>query len=211
MGVGDEDILGWVWNKDVARDVERVMDFRSAPDDEYGYGPYFSFMRFGSKSATSMVMNPYLHIYVHTIGIVMGHQRSINAIMPSEVPYHNVMRTAMAIGYAMTGPGNVAQEFGEAGKAMVDIHNYGGPGDDGVGVAEGGNLDDVVAENERPPIGANYEDWLHYYGRNADRRMFERHTFEAARLINNRQHVYRERSVGLCLATFAAAIVQQAN
>lgn len=207
MGVNDEQLLGWVWNRHVAQEIERVMDYRSEINNEFGYGPYFSFMKLGSKSATSMTLNPSLHVYVHTIGIVLGHSRSMNAVMPPDTNFHPLMRTGLAIGFAISGSGSVAQEFGAAGAAMVDLDNYEDPQLE-AGLIEEADFEDQAVEEERPPTAADYNEWIHYYGRNRDQYIFEKHVYKAAKIIHQRANNYRANTVGQALAVYAASIFE---
>lgn len=82
LGVsGKSEILNWILALDAKRDAEKLFDPLNAVDDPYSYSPYGVSMGLVSKSIAAIKHNTDLHVYVHTVGAILGNERSRKAKM----------------------------------------------------------------------------------------------------------------------------------
>nr|QSL99564.1 MAG: nucleocapsid [Evros rhabdovirus 2] len=96
-GIYDREIAYWIWNTEIARDFQRITDPRNEPLNLHSYAVYYSGMKLGTKSTASAAMNPHMHVFVHTVGSIMGYDRSKNAQLPANCIVTQPLRIGLVI------------------------------------------------------------------------------------------------------------------
>ncbi|CAH2088827.1 unnamed protein product [Euphydryas editha] len=104
-------LMDWVFIKAMAIEVNRVATRGQESGKTDSYFPYQSDMGIVTKSAYSSNANPYLHTWIHMIGALLGHQRSINARYIFEGNLADISLNAVLITWAFARGGELNPQF----------------------------------------------------------------------------------------------------
>lgn len=155
--------LQWIWCPKVADDIDRLTKVGEEIDIHRSYMQYYAAMKLGNKSPYSATVNSALHIFTHTVGCIIGKDRSINAKMVSSDSLMDAVLNGFLVGYAVMTRRTTEAQFYEPGDAKFARREVQGAvlgsddEDDGEAAA-------VEAAQKKEPYTKEPGDWYTYYG-----------------------------------------------
>lgn len=110
------DLMDWVFITQMGDEVDRVGVKDQEIGDRYSYFPYQSDLGLVLRSAYSSNANPYLFHWIHLIGALLGHKRSIHARFTFEGSYSDICLNAVLVFWVFSRGGELSPQFEADGK-----------------------------------------------------------------------------------------------
>lgn len=121
MGVPGEILAAWVWNRQAAVQLNRLLHPKNCLDEEYGYNAYGCALELVGRSINSITQNPELHLFIHTVCALQGKERSKNAYFPENADTLTVVKSALLVaGLKILAPSGDIQ-YARGGKLDVPV------------------------------------------------------------------------------------------
>ena len=118
-------IARWLWTSELADDFMTIIKAGEEIDKVDSYMPYFMEMNLANKSPYSAIINPDLHMFIHTIGVCFLQARSVNSRMPAGANLASVKANAIIVGYVLSTKIGLAPQFdfhqGEVSEPMTAL------------------------------------------------------------------------------------------
>lgn len=112
-------MLPWFWTKELSYQVYNVVEGGNELEKLDSYAPYFIEMTGAMKSAYSATVNPELYMFIHIIGVTLGHIRSYNANKMKEYVVTNTFANAIIVAALLTKSGPYSMYY-ESKKAYAE-------------------------------------------------------------------------------------------
>ena len=106
----------WMFARRLAVEYVRITAGGQEIDKMDSYAPYMSVFNLTPRSPYSISINPNIHIYIHTVGSILGNERCKNARVVGAVNEVMVVGTAIIFGYAYTKLLQMAMQFNSTGR-----------------------------------------------------------------------------------------------
>ncbi|QBP46936.1 nucleoprotein [Tetrastichus brontispae RNA virus 1] len=107
----NDEFLGWLWTDLLASEIESIMKEDEEIEKVDSYTPYQASMKLVNKTKYSSVINPNLYFLIHSVGCLLGSNRSSNAIFFADVNISNNIQNAKVMAYAFANTFNLTKAF----------------------------------------------------------------------------------------------------
>lgn len=97
LGVPGSVMVAWVWHRESASQMLKLLHSDNMISEEYGFSPYGCALDLISKSINSITQNASLHIYIHSVAALCGKTRSMNAHCPESQDHISVMKISLLV------------------------------------------------------------------------------------------------------------------
>lgn len=101
-GDGVPRALKWIWCESVGKEIRSLLTKGEEIDNKFSYAPYYSAFKLGTRSPYPASATPMLHTFVHTVGVLMGSLRSINARMIDGSNFTEAIQHGYRVAYALS-------------------------------------------------------------------------------------------------------------
>lgn len=125
-------LMDWIFLPTMAAEVARLGREDQESGNGSSYFPYQSDMGLVQRSAYSSNANPYLFHWIHILGSLLGHRRSINARFNFEGALSDLNSNAILMAWAFSKGGDLKPQYSQDGKEYgqdikgPDVQDMGG-------------------------------------------------------------------------------------
>lgn len=123
LGISVDDVVKWIFDSSVASELDALLNDKEEFGDPNSYFPYQSSLGIVSKSYYSASSCPNLHFWLHTIGSLLGYERSQSARLVKGTSELSVGKAAFLATLAFADNSELALAYTESQVQTVDQLN----------------------------------------------------------------------------------------